>query len=267
MATSFEYQSILRAELARRCERNASYSLRSFARALTVDPAALSRILSGKQIPSPKIAAKISSALNHDPKEQRAFLDSAKKHKRVLATENANTQAPARAFDSSIELFRILSDWYHSAILELTFTRDFKSDARWIGAQLGISPSEARLAIDRLLEAGLLSRQGERLVKTQASITTADKSLTTPALRKHQKQLLEKAIESLEADPIDERSHTSMTMSIAPKNLPLARSLIDEFSRRICEVLEDGEQTRTYNLSVALFPVQKKRKNRRQENE
>ena len=69
-------------------------------------------------------------------------------------------------------------------------------------------------------------------------------------------------MESLEKDTIEDRDITSMTMAIDPDRLPLAKSLIAEFTRQLCETLETGKQKRVYQLGVSLYPLQKKERAR-----
>lgn len=259
------YQKRIREELQRRCDTNPRYSVRAFARALKLDAGALSRILSGKQVPSLKVAQKLLSVLDLSAEEKSSFLSSlAKKQKsrklQRLSSVFRNFTGSIQQKELSVDLYRIIADWYHMAILELTFTGDLPNDPKKIATKLGISVVEAKLAVQRLLELELLEEKNGVLKKTTEQLTSADKNLTTPALRKNQKQFLEKAIYSLEHDPIAERSVTSMTMAIDPEKLPVAREMIREFNRSLCEFLESGKRTQVYNLGVTLYPLQKKEK-------
>jgi len=264
------YKHAIQEELARRCEKNSRYSLRSFARALGFNSAVISQVLSGKRVPSPKTAKKIAQGLGLSPEQEHDFFASLAEVQRArglqrlspvfkkLSASDISLQGPP--LDLSIEAFRIISDWYHYAILELSCTEGFHSDANWIAIQLDITPLEAKLAIERLLKLGLLEEKNGRLSKTNERVTTADKHLTTPGLRKYQKQLLEKAIESLENDPIEIRSMSSMTMSVDPKNIPLAKKLIDECAKQISALLRNGKQEEVYQLQMSLYPLQKKKR-------
>jgi uncharacterized protein (TIGR02147 family) len=165
---------------------------------------------------------------------------------------------PAAAAEREIDAdrFRIISDWYHYAILELTFVPEFQSNPAWIGRRLGISPVEARLAVERLLRLDLLTEQDGRWRKTDVTVTTKDKTTTNPAFRKLQRQVLEMALSSLENDPLPERSHTSMTMAIDPGKVELARKLISEFNRYLVTALGSGKKKRVYHLGISLYPVE-----------
>ena len=260
-AHSPQYLLSLRRELESRCERNPRYSLRSFARSLDVTPATLSRILAGKRVPSYKLAQKLLNGLDLAPTEQSAFIDSLTTTQKArdltrVAPVFRKATAALKPTDLSINVFRIIADYYHYAILELTFTEDFNPDVNAIAARLGIGVTETKLAIERLISVGLLEQVDGTYRKTEEHITTADKQLTTPALRRRQKQVLEKAMHSLENDPLEKRNMTAMTMAIDPAQLPIAKKMIEEFTNRLCAFLESGKRKKVYELSVGLFPLE-----------
>jgi hypothetical protein len=70
---------------------------------------------------------------------------------------------------------------------------------------------------------------------------------------------LEKAVISVEEDPIEARSMTGMTMAIDPAKLPEAKQMITEFNRGLCKFLESGPRKQVYQLGVCLYPLQKPR--------
>jgi len=261
--TNLFYKQFLQEELAKRCEKNPSYSLRAFAKVCNLSPGELSQILSGKRIPTYKVAQKILGGLDLSPQEESQFLGSlALKHqsrglKRLNKVFKEMKSAPVpKAIN--IDLFRVIGDWYHYAVLMLTYVEGFKPSPKWIAAQLLISEIEAKLAVERLIKVGLIEERDGTYVSTEEHITTADKHLTTPALKKHTKQSLEKAVYSLENDPIEDRSHTYMTMAIDPLKINEAKKLIEEFTNKMSAYLESGRRTRVYEFGVYLYPLQKK---------
>lgn len=257
------YRQIIASHLASRIESNKRYSMRAFAKSLRVPVSALSEILNSKRVPSFKLASKIALGLNLPPDEQNLFMSS------VAQTHRAqpNRQRIGKGFsvegagpaprDLSLDQFRVMSEWYHYAILFLTEVDDFKNDVAWIAKKLGLSQSEAKLAIDRLLSLGMLTIKRGRLQATQKSFTTADKHITTPALRRHIKQILEKAAYSLENDPIENRSMTGMTFAIDPERMPKAKVMIEQFTQKLARYLEGGKKKKVYEISINLFPLMK----------
>lgn len=264
METKVEYYiRCLTGELARRCEKNKSYSLRAFAKSCNVSPAALSQLISGKRVPSYKMAQKIMDHLGLPPTEREEFLSSlAKKHqKRTLQRLNPVFRKKQKEFaakEISIDLFKVIGDWYHYALLMLVCVNDFRPSHKWMASQLGISELEAKLGMTRLVEVGLLKKDGDTYSVTNEHFTTADKHLTNAALKRHTKQSLEKAIESVDNDPIDVRSMSYMTMAIDEDKIGEAKLLIEEFTNKMSALLESGKRTRVYEFGVYLYPLQKK---------
>jgi uncharacterized protein (TIGR02147 family) len=262
------FREYLTEELARRCERNPRYSTRAFAKALDVDVASLSRILAGKQIPSYKICESVFVKLGLSPTMQKKFLKSvaAKQKatglKRIApAFKNLGADSEERR-DLTTDIWRVIADWYHGAIMELTFTKDFNSDPKWISQQLGISEVEVKLAIKRLIRLELLELKESVLTKTIAQVSSADKNVTSSAHKRLQKQVLKKAVDSLENDDIEIRNMTSMAMAVDPQNIPQAKKMIQSFSRELCAYLESGKRTQVYQLGVCLYPISKKQEDK-----
>jgi uncharacterized protein (TIGR02147 family) len=257
------YKLYLREELARRCEHNPSYSLRSFARALEIDPAVLSRTLGDKRAMSYKVATRIIDNLCLSPKERDIFLESVAEDqkqrglRRSFAQVSPLSGASASVGEIDAEIFRIIGDWYHYAIQQLSLVDHFQSDPKWIARQLGITVLETKFAIQRLIAVGLLAEVDGRLMATHSSVDTKDKTSSTPALRKYQKQILTKAIYALENDPLPRRSVSSMTMPIDADKLPLARRMIQEFTNNLCDVLGSGKRSALYQLSISFFPLER----------
>jgi uncharacterized protein (TIGR02147 family) len=264
--TKSDYLRLLKHALAKRCDQDPGYSLRTFARNVGISVSSISRILSGKQIPSFKHTQKICHTFAFDPAVRSLFVNSVVKAQRsrhlkrtsklLKLVEKSIGESQKIALGS--DQFRLIADWYHYAILELTFVPQFSRNPKWIASQLGIGVTEARLAMDRLLEEGLLMDKDGRLVKTNNFVMTRDKSSTSTALKLRQKQILQKSIASVELDPLEERSHMAMTMAIDPDLLPEAKKMMLAFSRKLTRMLEAKSRKRVYELSLSLFPLQKK---------
>ena len=271
------YLKLIRGELARRTEKNSRYSLRAFARALGMDPPSLAHVLNGTRVPSVKIAGKLVERLGLSPEESGAFWRSLAEQKQAQGLQRISPQirqwlhaenAPSAAGEGfspkelSLELFRAIGDWYHAAILELTFVEGFQANTAWISHELGITELEARLALDRFFEFELLEKTSDGSVrKSNKHLATADKQLTTAAHRRHQRQILEKSAASLENDPIEVRNHSSMTMATDSSLMPEARRRILAFQRELCLFLESAPKlTCVYELQTSLFPLQQTQK-------
>ncbi len=256
------YRQLLASELSRRLNQNPKYSLRAFAKSLRFDVAALSKILARKKSLSFKAANRIATQLNLEPQQHSEFLNSvaselSQKSMQRVSPKLKDFRASA-VHEIDLSAFHVISDWYHYGILELSLTAGFNPDPRWIAKALDIQVMEAKLAVERLLDLGLLEKVAGTFRKTNRQLATADTEKTTAAHRKHQIQMLTKAKISVEQDAISDRNSTGMTISIDPQKLPKAKQMIDEFMDQLCEFLESGSQKQVYQLNVNLFPLQKK---------
>lgn len=85
----------------------------------------------------------------------------------------------------------------------------------------------------------------------------ADKAITTPALREHQRQrqMIKKSVMALKEVPISYRVSSGMTMNIDSSKLGEARRLIDEFALKLSELLELRKHNNMFQLNLNLFPL------------
>jgi uncharacterized protein (TIGR02147 family) len=257
------FRQVIANEFASRMATNHRYSLRGYARGLGVPVSALSEILSARRVPSHRLATKITRSLGLSPDEERTFLTSVAQaqvqqpnRKRIdRAFRDLNALPPPAKID--VDTFKVISEWYHYAILFLTELDAFKTDMNWISRQLGISQSEAKFAVERLLSLNMLKLQNGKLVAVEKTFTTAQKNVSTQALRNHFKQMLEKAVYSLKHDPIEKRSMTAMTFAIDPDKIPKAKQMIEDFTQKLAHFLENGQKKSVYEISISLFPLMK----------
>jgi transcriptional regulator with XRE-family HTH domain len=229
--------------------RNRSFSLRAFAKTLSVSPASLSQILSGKRPLTLTTAKKICDRLALSPAEERGVLLSLIK----IPGSSATAEHPD-TLQLEADRFKVISDWYHFAILSLTEIPKSKPDPKWIARRLGIAPATAQEAMDRLKRLGILEvranswRQSTRPISVKSEVPSS-------AIRKYHRQILEKATQALTDVPLEKREFGSVTMAINPKRIPEAKKMIRDFQINLNQVLESGPKSRVYTIAVQLFPI------------
>lgn len=236
------FRAFLQREYVKRSERNPSYSLRSFARALNMNHGALSQILSGKRQLSSRMMRRMSSALQLGPSEIE----------RLLAQPTS-----IEYIQLSQDHFLILSDWCHFAILELTHVQGFRPDINWIARVLKVSRIHARDCVERLFRFHLLKEDENTWVEAaNENLSYGDTRHSTPARQKLQKQLFAKAYRAIQDIPYGERYHSGITMAVSSQKLPEAIQLIKNFRLEMNRLLSNSKtRDRVYHLSVALFPM------------
>ena len=259
-----DYREFLKDKLGQRTQANSQYSLRAFARDLAISPQVLSNVLGGKKNISSEVAIEIARKLRLSEEETSYLhdlveLSHAKSDAlREVIRYRLSRYESNKAFRTLQEdIFSIISDWYHYAILELSFVEDFRDDPVWIAKRLGISPTDVRAAIGRLVRLEMMEERDGTLLKTDANLATAQ-DVPSAAIRKLTAQILAKADEALEDQPLAERDFGTMTMAIDPKKLPQAKKMIRHFRRDLMTYLESGKRTEVYSFASQLFRISKK---------
>jgi transcriptional regulator with XRE-family HTH domain len=116
------FREVLQDELRRRCARNPRYSLRAFARALTLDHSSLSQLLRGRRRVTTRAIRRIGATLRLSAREIEMH----------CAEEN------------------------DAALLRVVGTELFRADSRRLASVLGITTDEVNVSLQRLLRLGAL---------------------------------------------------------------------------------------------------------------
>lgn len=257
------YRRILVDEFEARQKRNPGYSLRAYARDLDLPASTISEILRGRRGLSPQSGLEIAQLLQLSEEETHWFIRSIEAHhardsrRRQSAREELKSISARNGLDElSLERFKIIKDWYHFALLELTDTEGFSSDLEWISKRLNITKKETQEAIRRLIEFGLLERKEDGTLK-QTKKTWVSGGLPSREIRKHHAQILEKAEGALSTVDISARDFSALTMAIPQGKLPEFSKLIHEFRRQVVHMLESytDPKDRVFVLGVQFFPV------------
>ncbi|MCX6123502.1 MAG: DUF4423 domain-containing protein [Proteobacteria bacterium] len=250
----------LQNQFQHRADRNPKYSLRAFAKDIGIDAGQLSKTLAGKLLLSMKRAGLIVTHLNIDSEERELFLRSvAQEQSSQLVSQPNSARSRHEKFDEAVldyDRFLAMSDLTHFAVLELTFLDGFKSDPRWMARKLKIPVIEVEAAINRLIRLGVLSKTESGYRKTQKNISSGYIEFSSEALRALHRQVLKQAIESLSRDSHELRSNHSVTLAIDSSKLKIAREMTMKFLNELTQVLESGKQSKLYQISFNLFPLQ-----------
>lgn len=255
------YRLFLKEALAERANGREGYSLRSFSGKIGVSNSFLSEVLNSKKSLSVELAFKIAVKLDLTEAETQylCFLVQLEQEKDPTFREELSKRLTAlnpkrKGHDLSVDLFKAISDWYHFAVLELTYVSGFKLDAQSAASKLGISKLEAEIAIERLLRLELLEKTGTGKYRKTHSYVIAQSQIPNGALKIYHKQILEKAIESLQTQAPKERISATDIVPIDSKYLPEIDRLSQEFSSSVMRLSEKSSvKNNVYALSVHFF--------------
>jgi len=238
---------------------NSGYSLRAFARDLKVSHTYLSLVFNGKKRVHPKRAAAFAEVLKLDPAATAALKTAAQETFMNDLSHGSASSTPRKRcdfFEMELDRFRLLADWYHVAILDLTLLSHFRSSFSWIAGQLKITPAQAKSAVKRLVRLGLLEKTAAGWVKSNA-LLAVPATASVEAIRRFHRQMIVKAAEALGDDGagFETRHIVGTTMAIDSSRLPAAKRRIERFRRRLTQFLCEGQPDRLYQLNVQVFPL------------
>lgn len=254
-----EYQDFLKAEFHRRRTKNATYSMRAFARDIAVSQPFLSQLLTKKRKLSAEKAEEVASSLKLNRAKRKLFVnlvrldlaksDSARIHLQKDVDDILKRQPIFTRLQEDV--FTIIADWQHFAILELTTIEGFKSDVSWISRALQIPSPEVEASIERLKKVGLLIEVEGRFVKTERDYLF--EKVPTSAIRKHHRQTLELAASALIHQDAKEREFYTISFAMDPSKIQIAKDRIREFSHSLMSELEETKPVGLYKLAVQFF--------------
>lgn len=252
---------------------DARFSHRLFARRAGISsPSLMKEIMDGKRDITPGHLDGVIRALDLDREEASFFrelvrLDQAENDaERNAAWERLSA---SRRFREARRLedaaMRYLSRGHVSAVRELALRADFRPDPAWIAGELlpRITVSEARAALETLLELGLLVEQKGRVVPAQVSVVTPHEVAGLAAHNYH-RDMLARAAESIETVPPAQRHLLGVTVAIPVALVPALKAELDAFQERILDLCDRAasEAEQVYQVNLQLFPLSRARGHR-----
>ncbi|MGZ3653579.1 MAG: TIGR02147 family protein, partial [Bdellovibrionota bacterium] len=190
-------------EYLERKGKNARYSERAFAKSAGLSAGFLKLLFQGKRALSPEKAREVANRLGWSELEATEFLATVQREK---LTRKGKPQPPHQ----TIECFAEISDWYHFAIVEILKTKR-RISVEEIVRRLGISSTEAQFSLRALARAGLIRLDQGSPVAIENYVVPA---MSTSAIRKFHSQMLTKARDAIEGQPVSKRELRSLTLAI-----------------------------------------------------
>ncbi|NUN04773.1 MAG: TIGR02147 family protein [Bdellovibrio sp.] len=240
---------LLQDELAQRKQRNPRYSLRAFAQNLSISPAQLSQLLSGKRTYTPEMVSQIAKGLHLSPEQERYLLT------QTILGKSQPLPSEVDKRQLIEDEFRLISDWYHFAILSLSKIKNAKTDPFWISDRLGITVVEAREALDRLRRLKIID--DGKVLKQIAAPLNAASEVPSRAIQGYHHQVLNMAMEKLPVTPLNKRDYSAITFAADATKIPEARKMIESFQDRLSEFLQTPNAKEVFIMSCQLFSLER----------
>ena len=259
------YRAILKRELRRRIERNPHYSLRSFAKDLTLAPSSLSEILNRKSGMSRVTATKVAKQLGYTEKESSYFCDL------VLAEDGRTPDVRRNASDRvgkqwqeknvapiAIDQFTLISDWYHFAILEYISMKGNSCGPQDVANDLKLDLPTVHDALERLVRVGQLRCVGPHRFEPMHPAATAGTDVSSRAIKNFHSGILVRANQALQTQAVAEREFITTIMAFSRQRLPEVKTFLrrvhDEFIKEFGKSSDANDVT---CLSMEFFSLLK----------
>ena len=264
-----DYRSYLHAYAHDSKRKNARWSYGQWAMQLDLrGTASLTMVLNGQRRPGPNMTQKFVGFFKLKGKEREYFYDLVRLEKvkddprlSVLLMEQMSKVHPNQEFKVlDHKTFSAISHWHYYAIREMTRLADFQENPNWIVRHLHfkITPREVKVAIQTLLELGLLKRDGEEKFKVSYGRLDTQNHVASEGIKRFHEQMISHGKESVRLIPVEEREITASTFTMRSANIPKAKEMIRKFKQKFCRLLEEEGGDQTYQINIQFFPLTKK---------
>jgi uncharacterized protein (TIGR02147 family) len=228
-----DHRHYLQFEFEARKKRRPQYSLRAFARDMEVSPSSLSEFLTGKLIFSEERILQVAKRLELDQQHVEHWIDlirasaSPSKADREVAAVRVRARSSAGKGNIALELFEVISEWHHYALLELIDIDEKYQSHKTAGKALGLTAQEVKDAWDRMLRVGLAEKI-DGYYKASTLTTFAGEDIPSAALRNYHAGLMRTALTAQEEQTVEKKNFVSIVMSLNSDDI---RAIKDEITR------------------------------------
>jgi uncharacterized protein (TIGR02147 family) len=254
----------LKEQLAERTKANPSYSLRAFARKLGLSPGGLSLILANKKRLSADRAADVARALDLKESEaeyfihlsQLKFAKSAGYRNQILEKlfDLRAKEAPLKNWTTAalaVDQFKMISEWYGLACLELITETPGPWSPRKVGESLGIAQAEADAMIERLRRLKLIEENSVGVFERKTSTLLVESDVPNDAIRSYYEGVQRRSEESVRKQDPSEKSIGAQVFAADPADLPEIKKLTDDYLSALNEVATRGKNRTVVYQAVA----------------
>lgn len=224
-------------------------------------------IIKGRRPLTSKAAIRIADVLQLQGKERKYFEDLVAYHnsrdsveRELLFQQLLELKTKeVKAEDDLLAQLEFFTEWFHSAIYELSFTDCFTADPKQLASMLTprIRPEQARKSLDLLERLGLMSRDQDTgtYKPTHTRISTGDEIASMAITRYHQK-MIDLGKESLTSIRPQARDVSSVSIAIPSSLLPEVKKEISLFRKRLLNMAEQASNADVvYQTNIQLFPL------------
>lgn len=264
-----DYRSFLKDWFSYLKDLDPKFSVRKLARDINVSSSYFPSVMSSKIPLRERIIPAIAkyTQLNRQEEHFLTYL--------VEFNEAKDLQAQSEAFKKisrfshfktsqlkNLALHQYFSSWHYVAIRELIRQKNFKTDPKWIKANLikNVPLTDIKEALNFLVKYGMAELDENGDLQVTDNFLECEGEVFKLALTEYYKQTFDLGIESIYSVPRDERHLASHTVSVSDKEFQKIKSIINKAHKDISEVASKskGPENRVYHIGLHSFPLSKK---------
>ena len=261
-----DYRAYLRDYYAYAKEARRGFSFRNFSRRAGLgSPNHLKRVMEGQRNLTLDMAARFAEALGLGGEAADYFAQLVNFGQAKTSTERSRAYEKLTGFRAyrrtrKLDLAHAAyhSTWYVPAVRELAARADFRAEPAWIARRLlpPIKPSEAKAALDILLDLGLLKREeGGRVVQAEPLITTGPEMHALHIANYH-RAMMQRAADSIDLVPSARRDISAVTILVGDGGMGRVKQMIQHFRRQPLELaVSEPKPTQVMQLNFQIFPL------------
>jgi uncharacterized protein (TIGR02147 family) len=154
--------------------------------------------------------------------------------------------------------YEFYDKWYYTAIREILSFYRFNDDYRELSRMVmpSISPSEAKRAIELLMNLGFVSKRENGTYERIEPVISTGYDARSIAIHKLVLGTMDLARESIDRFPKEQRNLSSLTLSISLDSFQQIQEELRGFRRRLMEIANHDENPdRVYQINFQVFPV------------
>ena len=221
-------------------------------------------LISGKKNLSGPTVLRLAKALKLKKEEEEYFInlvlfnqsktvDEKNRHyEKLMGTARINGQV------LQPEKFEYFRHWYYAAIRELLAVYPWKGDTKTLAGKLNptITPSQAREAVEMLLETGLVAIDGDGRYRPTAVAVSTGEGFASLNVANFQRAYLDMAREGLDRHPREDRDYSTLTFPLRRDQLPMVRNAVARLRSYVMSLSDQTPQPDTvYQFNFQIFPL------------
>jgi uncharacterized protein (TIGR02147 family) len=261
-----DYRAYLRDFYAHAKRTKRSFSHRAFSRRVGLgSPNHLKRVMDGERNLTLEMAGRFAEALGLSGEAADYFVQLVKLGQAKSSLERSRAYEKLTTFKAYRRTRKLdlahaeyHSTWYIPAVRELAGREDFRADPKWIAARLlpPIKPSEAKAALDTLLQLGLLTRDDGDAIKQSEPLITTGPEMHALHIANYHRMMMQKAAESIDVVPSDRRDISAVVLLVGDGGMARIKQRIQRFRRELLEMaLAEQRPTQVIQMNFQIFPL------------